>query len=123
MIRRPPRSTLSSSSAASDVYKRQGTKRASHAPVLDVVEDAPDLARLPALTQWPEDAGAFLTLPLVYSELPSDGPEGLTHRRQSNLGVYRMQIHGPRTAGVHWQIAKGGGFHYHEAEARGSASW
>ena len=32
-----------------------------------------------------------------------------------------MQIHGPRTAGVHWQIAKGGGFHYHEAEARGSA--
>src|SRR5664280_123308 len=100
---------------------RVGTKRASHAPVLDVVEDAPDLARLPALTQWPEDAGAFLTLPLVYSELPSDGPEGLTHRRQSNLGVYRMQIHGPRTAGVHWQIAKGGGFHYHEAEARGSA--
>eukprot|EP00658_Telonema_sp_P-2_P048122 TRINITY_DN36624_c0_g1_i1.p1 TRINITY_DN36624_c0_g1~~TRINITY_DN36624_c0_g1_i1.p1 ORF type:complete len:183 (-),score=29.01 TRINITY_DN36624_c0_g1_i1:131-679(-) len=27
MIRRPPRSTLSSSSAASDVYKRQGTTR------------------------------------------------------------------------------------------------
>jgi UbiD family decarboxylase len=100
---------------------RVGTKRAPHAPVLDVVEDAPDLARLPALTQWPEDAGAFLTLPLVYSELPSDVAAGLSHRRQSNLGVYRMQIHGPRTAGVHWQIAKGGGFHYHEAEARGSA--
>src|SRR5665648_1258205 len=28
MIRRPPRSTLSSSSAASDVYKRQGPARA-----------------------------------------------------------------------------------------------
>src|SRR5674536_403079 len=27
MIRRPPRSTLSSSSAASDVYKRQGRRR------------------------------------------------------------------------------------------------
>src|SRR5674536_396033 len=27
MIRRPPRSTLSSSSAASDVYKRQGVQR------------------------------------------------------------------------------------------------
>src|SRR5664280_3406563 len=27
MIRRPPRSTLSSSSAASDVYKRQGSQR------------------------------------------------------------------------------------------------
>jgi UbiD family decarboxylase len=92
---------------------RVGTKRATHAPVLDVVEDAPDLARLPALTQWPEDAGAFLTLPLVYTEHPG--------RHESNLGVYRMQIHGPRTAGIHWQIAKGGGFHYHEAEARGSA--
>ncbi|MFI5120574.1 MAG: UbiD family decarboxylase [Thermoanaerobaculia bacterium] len=100
---------------------RVGTRRAAHAPVLDVVEDAPDLGRLPALTQWPEDAGAFLTLPLVYSELPSGGPPDRSHGRQSNLGVYRMQIHGPRTAGVHWQIAKGGGFHYHEAEARGSA--
>src|SRR5665648_1136634 len=29
MIRRPPRSTLSSSSAASDVYKRQGGMRAA----------------------------------------------------------------------------------------------
>src|SRR5664280_3913871 len=31
MIRRPPRSTLSSSSAASDVYKRQGANRAEGA--------------------------------------------------------------------------------------------
>ncbi|HSB64522.1 MAG TPA: UbiD family decarboxylase, partial [Thermoanaerobaculia bacterium] len=100
---------------------RVGTQRAAVAPVRDVVDDAPDLTRLPALTQWPEDAGAFLTLPLVYSELPSDGRAGRPQGRQSNLGVYRMQIHGPRTAGVHWQIAKGGGFHYHEAEARGSA--
>jgi 4-hydroxybenzoate decarboxylase subunit C len=92
---------------------RLGTKRVSEAPVLDVVEDAPDLTRLPALTQWPEDAGPFLTLPLVYTEHPG--------RHESNLGVYRMQVHGPRTAGVHWQIAKGGGFHYHEAEARGAA--
>src|SRR5664280_3543704 len=39
MIRRPPRSTLSSSSAASDVYKRQVIKRwsgvAEHALLLD----------------------------------------------------------------------------------------
>ncbi len=100
---------------------RVGTTRATRAPVTDVVEDAPDLTRLPALTQWPEDGGPFLTLPLVYSELPSSGPEGRPHSRQSNLGLYRMQVHGPKTAGVHWQIAKGGGFHYHEAEARGAA--
>src|SRR5664280_3857852 len=33
MIRRPPRSTLSSSSAASDVYKRQGLSRSLRAAV------------------------------------------------------------------------------------------
>src|SRR5664280_3806869 len=33
MIRRPPRSTLSSSSAASDVYKRQRQARATEAPL------------------------------------------------------------------------------------------
>ncbi len=92
---------------------RVGTTRARNAPVLDVVETAPDLTRLPALTQWPEDGGPFLTLPLVYTEHPE--------RRESNLGMYRIQIHGPRTTGVHWQIGKGGGFHYHAAEARGEA--
>src|SRR5664280_3915568 len=35
MIRRPPRSTLSSSSAASDVYKRQDRKRRN---IFDLVE-------------------------------------------------------------------------------------
>ena len=33
-----------------------------------------------------------------------------------NLGMYRMQVHGPRTTGMHWQIGKGGGFHHAEAE-------
>src|SRR5674536_116982 len=40
MIRRPPRSTLSSSSAASDVYKRQETKALLAYAVLDDVLDA-----------------------------------------------------------------------------------
>jgi 4-hydroxybenzoate decarboxylase subunit C len=38
-----------------------------------------------------------------------------------NLGMYRMQVHDARTAGMHWQIGKGGGFHYAVAEARGRA--
>ena len=92
---------------------RVGTTRAHTAPVTDVVETTPDLTRLPALTQWPEDGGPFLTLPLVYTEHPD--------RHESNLGMYRIQIHGPRTTGVHWQIGKGGGFHYHAAEAKGEA--
>jgi UbiD family decarboxylase len=79
--------------------------------VTEVVETVPDLTRLPATTSWPEDGGPFLTLPLVYSERPA--------HREPNLGVYRMQVHGPSLLGVHWQIGKGGGFHYHEAESRG----
>ncbi|HEX7127254.1 MAG TPA: UbiD family decarboxylase [Thermodesulfobacteriota bacterium] len=82
-------------------------------PVLDVVERPPRLDTLPALTLWPEDGGPFVTLPLVYTEHPETG--------QHNLGVYRMQIHGPTTTGMHWQIGKGGGFHYAAAEARGEA--
>jgi UbiD family decarboxylase len=97
---------------------RVGTTTATHSPVTEVVEDRPDLTRLPALTQWPEDGGPFLTLPLVYTERPANG---ISRGQQSNLGMYRIQIHGPRTTGIHWQIGKGGGFHYYEAEARGEA--
>lgn len=89
---------------------RVGTRRSRTAPVSEVVDDAFDLTRLPALTQWPEDAGPFLTLPLVYTEHPG--------RREHNLGMYRVQIHGPREAGLHWQIGKGGGFHYQVAESK-----
>jgi len=92
---------------------RLGTRRVRRAPVLEVVDDAPDLRTLPALTGWPEDGGPFLTLPLVLTESPSG--------KGANLGIYRMQVHGPRLAGMHWQIGKGGGFHHAEAEARGEA--
>jgi 4-hydroxybenzoate decarboxylase subunit C len=71
------------------------------------------LDRLPVLTSWPEDGGPFVTLPLVLTEHP-DG-------HGSNLGMYRMQVHSPTTTGMHWQIGKGGGFHYAVAEARGEA--
>ncbi len=94
---------------------RVGTRRRTRGPVAEVVE-APRLDRLPVLTCWPEDGGPFLTLPLVYTEHPERA--GL---RGSNLGLYRMQVHGPARTGMHWQIGKGGGFHYAAAEARGEA--
>src|SRR5665648_14545 len=40
MIRRPPRSTLSSSSAASDVYKRQDMERMYYRALLNVAQDS-----------------------------------------------------------------------------------
>ena len=43
MIRRPPRSTQSRSSAASDVYKRQNIDRKITAEALDMVRDMPGL--------------------------------------------------------------------------------
>jgi len=90
---------------------RIGTRRVMHGPVSEVMTSEVRLDRLPALTLWPEDGGPFVTLPLVYTE----HPEGHGH----NLGMYRLQVHGPSHTGMHWQIGKGGGFHYQLAEARG----
>jgi UbiD family decarboxylase len=92
---------------------RIGTRRRRSGPVSEVVTSDVRLDRLPALTCWPEDGGPFLTLPLVYTERP----DGHGH----NLGLYRMQVYDARTTGMHWQIGKGGGFHYAVAEARGEA--
>lgn len=122
--------------AASRVARR---KRAASQ---QVVLDRPDLTRLPILRCWPGDglpdflqldmreglpdretlagleprvagatgnfAGRFFTFPLVMTRDP------LTGRR--NTGLYRMQVHSPTETGMHWQIQKGGGFHYYQAE-------
>jgi 4-hydroxybenzoate decarboxylase subunit C len=85
-----------------------GTRRVRRAPVAEVLDRPARLEELPVLTTWQEDGGPFFTLPLVYTEHPA------THKH--NLGVYRMQRFDSRTTGMHWQIHKGGGFHYHEAE-------
>ncbi|WP_135556104.1 UbiD family decarboxylase [Paenibacillus cymbidii] len=81
------------------------------APVMQVRERREPLAGLPVLTCWQEDGGPFVTLPLVYTEHPETG--------HHNLGMYRMQVYDGHTTGMHWQIHKGGGFHYHEAERLG----
>ena len=76
-------------------------------PVLETVETPPDLNRLPVLTCWPEDGGPFFTLPLVHTTDPDNGV--------GNLGMYRLQRFDGRSTGMHWQIEKGGGFHFHKA--------
>jgi UbiD family decarboxylase len=86
-----------------------GTRRVRYAPVMQVVDRPARLDELPILTTWQEDGGAFITLPLVYTEHP--------RTRKHNLGMYRIQRFDAETTGIHWQIHKGGGFHYHEAEA------
>lgn len=85
-----------------------GTKEVKHAPILERFSREPKLTELPLLQLWHEDGGHFVTLPLVYTESPTNG--------KHNLGMYRIQRFDDTTTGIHWQIGKGGGFHYHEAE-------
>ncbi|MCC6824372.1 MAG: UbiD family decarboxylase [Acidobacteria bacterium] len=87
-----------------------GLKKVSNAPILESRQSSVDLDRLPLLQLWPDDGGHFITLPLVYTESPSTG--------KHNLGMYRIQRFDAATTGMHWQIGKGGGFHYFEAEQR-----
>jgi len=88
-----------------------GMKPVSSGPVTEVIDQPPAIDRIPMLKSWPEDGGDFVTLPLVYTEHPDN--------RSHNLGMYRIQRHGPDTTGMHWQIGKGGGFHHHIAQQRG----
>jgi len=85
-----------------------GTSNTSRAPVTQVIDQPARLNELPVLTTWQEDGGPFITLPLVYTENPATN--------KHNLGVYRMQVFDSTSTGLHWQIQKGGGFHYREAE-------
>jgi len=89
-------------------FLKLGTRKVSRAPVAEVVDQPAQLNELPVLTTWHEDGGPFITLPLVYTEHPET--------KRHNLGIYRMQVYDARTAGLHWQIQKGGGFHYQVAE-------
>src|SRR5881398_900237 len=89
-------------------FLRLGTRNVSRGPVTEIVEPSVRLDELPVLTTWHEDGGPFITLPLVYTENPIT--------KKHNLGIYRMQVYDSQRAGLHWQIQKGGGFHYHAAE-------
>ena len=87
-----------------------GTTKVRNAPVTESRQVKVDIEKLPLLQLWHEDGGHFITLPLVYTESPVDG--------KHNLGMYRIQRYDAQTTGMHWQIGKGGGFHYYEAEQR-----
>ena len=78
-----------------------------------------EVGELPQLQCWPDDGGAFITLPQVYSEDPErPGPA------HSNLGMYRIQLSGGQyqpnhEVGLHYQIHRGIGVHHAAAIRRG----
>src|SRR5579864_6568171 len=62
------------------------------------------LDEFPILKCWPEDAGRFITLPMVFSKNPDTG--------KRNCGCYRLQVFDGRTTGMHWQTHKQGAEHH-----------
>lgn len=87
-------------------------KRVRRGPCQEL-ETEPDLRRLPIMKCWPKDAGRFITCGMVVTYDPD------TDKR--NMGIYRMQVVSPDRVLMHWQIQKGGGFHYWKAEQQGKA--
>jgi 4-hydroxy-3-polyprenylbenzoate decarboxylase len=84
-----------------------------------VLHETTSIERLPMLQSWPRDGGAFITLPVVYTE-DAERPGW----RHSNLGMYRVQLSGGqyasnREVGLHYQIHRGIGVHHAAAIRRG----
>lgn len=65
-----------------------------------VVERFVDLYSLPVLKCWPQDAGQFITLPVVFTR------DRKTKRQ--NAGMYRLQILDSTTTAMHWHKHKDG---------------
>ncbi|HET7249706.1 MAG TPA: menaquinone biosynthesis decarboxylase [Gemmatimonadales bacterium] len=63
-----------------------------------------DLRRFPVPVCWPEDGGPYITLPGVITRDPATGTR--------NVGMYRIQVTGPRVVAMHWQRHKVGAAHW-----------
>jgi 4-hydroxy-3-polyprenylbenzoate decarboxylase len=66
-----------------------------------------DLGRLPIQTCWPGEPAPLITWPLVVTRGPGDRRED-----DFNLGIYRMQVTGPRTTYMRWLKHRGGAQHH-----------
>lgn len=65
-----------------------------------VIEREVDLSTIPILKCWPEDAGRFVTLPLVFTKD--------RNTKRQNVGMYRMQVLDKQSTGMHWHKHKDG---------------
>ena len=87
-------------------------RRVIRAPVQEVIWRGADidLGRLPITQSWPQDAGRFITLPLVITRDPES--------RALNVGMYRMQVLGPDATAMHWQRHKVGAAQYAQSQEK-----
>ena len=112
LTKNPPKSILDKVKMLNELINisKSSPKLVKKAPCQDVVltGDKINLFELPILKCWPDDAGKFITLPLVITRNLNTG--------QRNVGTYRMQIYDKNTTGMHWQTHKVGTAHYRKAE-------
>ena len=71
-----------------------------------VIMDEPDITKLPVITCWPKDGGPFVTLPVIHTKDPNNNIR--------NVGMYRMQVFGPKLTGMHWHKHKVSAKHFNE---------
>jgi 4-hydroxy-3-polyprenylbenzoate decarboxylase len=69
-----------------------------------VLTDAADLTALPVIQCWPEDGGKYIT----FGQIVTKHPE--TNAR--NLGMYRVQVFGPKMTAMHWHPHHDGARHF-----------
>jgi 4-hydroxy-3-polyprenylbenzoate decarboxylase len=84
-----------------------------------VLQNTTSISELPQIKCWPDDGGAFVTLPLVYTE-DIDKPGVMN----SNLGMYRIQLSGneyikDKEIGLHYQLHRGIGVHQTKSNKKG----
>jgi len=77
----------------------------------EVVMQEPDITKLPVITCWPKDGGPFVTLPIIHTKDPNTGSR--------NVGMYRMQVFGPRLTAMHWHKHKVSAKHFNEYKKLG----
>ena len=84
-----------------------------------VTANSCSVADLPQLKCWPDDGGAFVTLPQVLSA----DPTAAENLMRVNMGMYRIQLSGNQYSGdevgLHYQIHRGIGVHHRAALDRG----
>ena len=72
------------------------------------------VSQLPQIKSWPDDGGAFVTMPQVISV-----PPGSRSAMDTNVGMYRVQLSGnayapDREVGLHYQLHRGIGVHHRQ---------
>jgi 4-hydroxy-3-polyprenylbenzoate decarboxylase len=72
--------------------------------------DDVDILRYPILRCWPQDAGRFITYPLVFTRDPETG--------RRNCGCYRMQLFDKSTTAMHFHPHKDGARHFRRSRER-----